>query len=81
MKYIMINNEVYRPLPGGKITRLIRSMEDQLGGKLVTKFTSLRSKTYGYLSDDNDKTKVAEDPKRVSKYKKLDLKILNFVLK
>ena len=63
-----------------KKTRLIRSMKYQLGGKLVIKFTALRSKTYGYLSDDNDGTKVAKDPKRVSKYQKLDLKIIRFVL-
>ena len=35
-------------------------MEDQLGQKIMTEFTTLRPKTYSYLTDYTDETKKAK---------------------
>ena len=45
------NYEVNRPLPMGK-SKVIRLMKDELGGKIITEFVTLRPKTYSYLTDD-----------------------------
>ena len=44
------NYTVNRPLPIGKSK--IRFMKDELGGMIMTKFITLRPKTYSYLRDD-----------------------------
>ena len=46
------NYEVNRPLPTGKHKKVIGLMKDELGGKMITEFVTLRPKTYSYLTDD-----------------------------
>ena len=40
-------------------------MKDGLGGKIVKKFVTLRTKTYSYLIDDDSEDKKAKDIKKV----------------
>ena len=46
------NYEVDRPLPTGKNKKVIGLMKDELGGRIIMKFVTLRPKTYSYLTDD-----------------------------
>ena len=39
-------------------------MKDELGGKIITEFVTLRSKTYSYLTDDNKEDKKAKGTKK-----------------
>ena len=39
-------------------------MKDELGGKNITEFVTLRSKTYSYLTDDCKEDKKAEGTKK-----------------
>ena len=58
------NYEVNRPLPTGKNTKVISLMKDELGGKIVTEFVTLRPKTYSYLTDDCKENKKAKGTKK-----------------
>ena len=58
------NHEVNRPLPTGKNKKVIGLMKDELGGKIITKFVTLRPKTYSYLTDDCKEDKKAKGTKR-----------------
>ena len=44
------NYEVNRPLPMGKNEKVIGLMKDELGGKIIMEFVTLRPKTYSYLT-------------------------------
>ena len=46
-KFDTSNYEVDRPLPTGKNKKIIGLMKDELGGKIITEFVTLRPKTYG----------------------------------
>ena len=52
------------PLPTGKNKKVIRSMKDELGGRVITDFVALRPKTYSYLTDDCKEDKKAKGTKK-----------------
>ena len=58
------NYEVNRPLPTGKNKKVIGLMKDELGGKIITEFVTLRPKTYTYLTDDGKEDKKAKGTKK-----------------
>ena len=58
------NYEVNRPLPIGKNKKVIGLMKDELGGKIMTEFVTLRPKTYSYLTDDCEEDKNAKGTKK-----------------
>ena len=58
------NYEVNRPLPTGKNKKVIGLMKDELGGKIMTEFVTLRPKTYSYLTDDCKEDKKAKGTKK-----------------
>ena len=58
------NYEVNRPLSKGKNKKVIGLMKNELGGKIMTEFAALRSKTYSYLMDDGNSDKKAKGTKK-----------------
>ena len=58
------NHEVNRPLPTGKNKKVIGLMKDELGGKIITEFVTLRPKTYLYSTDDGKEDKKAKGTKK-----------------
>ena len=58
------NYEVNRPLPMGRNKKVIGLMKNELGGKIITEFVTLRPKTYSYLTDDGKEGKKAKGTKR-----------------
>ena len=63
-KFDTSNYEVDRPLPTGKNKKIIGLMKDELGGKIITEFATLRPKTYSYLTDDGKEDKKAKGTKK-----------------
>ena len=63
-KFDTSNYEVDRPLPTGKNKKVIGLMKDELGGKIMTEFVTLRPKTYVYLTDDCKEDKKAKGTKK-----------------
>ena len=64
--YELVCNSVERPLPKGKNEKVTGLMKDELGGKIMTKFVGLRSKTYSHLIDDGNEDKKPNDTKSMS---------------
>ena len=58
------NYEVNRPLPTGKNKKINGFMKDELGGKIITGFVTLRPKTYSFLTDDGKEDKKAKGTKK-----------------
>ena len=58
------NYEVKMPLPMGKNKKIIGLMKDELSGKIITEFVTLRPKTYSYLADDGKEDKKAKGTKK-----------------
>ena len=58
------NYECNRPLPTGKNKKIIGLMKDELGGKIITDFVTLRPKTYSYLTGDGKIDKKAKGTKK-----------------
>ena len=58
------NYEVDRPLPTGKNNKVIGLMKDELGGKIITEFITLRPKACTYLADDGKEDKKAKGTKK-----------------
>ena len=56
--------ECDRPLPTGKNKKVIGLMKDELGGRIITEFVTLRPKTYSYLTDDFKEDKKAKGTKK-----------------
>ena len=53
-----------RPLATGKNKKIIDLMRDELGGKIITEFVTLRPKTYSFLTDDGKEDKKAKGTKK-----------------
>ena len=53
-----------RPLPTGKNKKVIGLMKDELGGKIITEFVTLRPKTYSFLTDDGKEDKKAKGTRK-----------------
>ena len=52
-----------RPLPTRENKKIIGLMKDELGGKTITEFVTLRPKTYSFLTDDGKEDKKAKGTK------------------
>ena len=62
-RFDTLNYECNRPLPTGKNKKVIGLMKDQLEGKIIAEFVTLRPKTYSYLTDDGKEDKKAKGTK------------------
>ena len=58
------NYEVNRPLPTRKNKKVIGLMKDELGGKIIMEFVTLRPKTNSFLTDDGKEDKKAKGTKK-----------------
>ena len=68
------NYELNRQLPKGKNKKVIGVMKDELGGKITKECIGLKTKTYGYLTDNNDDDKKAKDTEKCVIKRKLKSK-------
>ena len=51
-------------------------MKDELGGKIMTKFSASRTKAYSYLMDDDSEAKKTKGTKKYVTEKCLNLMII-----
>ena len=58
------NYEGNRPLPTRKNKKIIGLMKDELGGKIIMEFFTLRPKTYSFLTDDGKEDKKTKGAKK-----------------
>ena len=58
------NYECNRPLPIGKNKKVIGLMKDELRGKIITEFVTLRPKTYSYSTDGGKEDQKAKGTKK-----------------
>ena len=53
-----------RPLPVGNNEKVIGMFKDELGGKIMKEFCTLRAKRYAYLLEDDSEQKKAKGTKK-----------------
>ena len=58
------NYQLDRPLPKAKNKRVIGLIKDKLGGKIMTKFVVLKTKTYSHYIDDGSEDKKVKGTKK-----------------
>ena len=58
------NYEINRSFPTGKNKKVTGLMKDELVGKIITEFVTLRPKTYSFLTDDGKEDKKAKGTKK-----------------
>ena len=63
-KFDTSNYEVNRLLPMEKNKKVLGLMKGELGGEIITKFITLRPKTYSYLTDNDKEDKKAKGTKK-----------------
>ena len=63
-RFDISNHEVNRPFPMGKNKKVTGLMKDELGGKIIMEFVTLRPKTCSYLTDDGKEDKKAKGTKK-----------------
>ena len=63
-KFDTSNYEVDRPLPTEKNKKMIGLMKDELGGKIITEFVTLKPKAYSYLTNAGKEDKKAKETKK-----------------
>ena len=63
-RFDMSNYEVDRPLSTRKNKKVIGLMKEELGGKIITEFVTLRPKTYSYLTDGCKEDEKAKGTKK-----------------
>ena len=66
------NYELGRPLHKGENKKVFGLMKEELGGKIVTKFSRLTAKTYSYLIDDGNEDEKAKGTKKCVIKRKLN---------
>ena len=64
---VILNYELDRPLPRGKNKKVIGSMKDEFGGKIMVKVLGLTAKTYNYLIDNGSEDKKAKGTQKRKK--------------
>ena len=65
------NYELDRLLPEGKNKKVIRSMKEELGGKIIKEFVAFRGQTHTYLTGDNDVDEKSKRHKKVCRKRKI----------
>ena len=68
-----------RSLSIGKNKKVPGIFKDELGGKIIAEFVSLRPKAYAYLDDDGNNHKKAKGTKKLLKNKNWSFKIIKIV--
>ena len=63
-RFYTSNYELNRPLPTGNKKKVIGLMRDELDGKIITEFVTLRPKTYSFLTDNSKEDKKAKETKK-----------------
>ena len=63
-KFDTSNYELNKSLPMGKNKKIIGLVKDEVGGKIIAEFFTLRPRTYSYLTDDGKEDKKAKGTKK-----------------
>ena len=66
---LKLDSELQKPLLRKKSEKVIRLRKHELGGKILTEFAALQTKTYSYLIVENIENKKEKDTKKCHKTK------------